>query len=57
MHGNRSNADVSDPDEQVPDELEEQLDELAETLRDPERGDRRVEDQGEEDTLDKNEPR
>jgi hypothetical protein len=48
---------VSDPDDQVPDELEEQLDELAETLRDPERGDRRVEDQGKEDTLDKNEPR
>ena len=26
---------MSDPDDNVPDELEEQLDDLAETLRDP----------------------
>ena len=32
----------------VPDELEEELDDLAEELRDPARGDRTIEDQGEE---------
>ena len=32
----------------VPDELENQLGDLAEELRDPDRGDRTIEDQGEE---------
>jgi len=39
---------MSDPENNVPDELEEQLDDLAEELRDPGRGDRTIEDQGEE---------
>ena len=39
---------MSDADNNVPDELEEQLDELADDLRDPDRGDRTIEDQGEE---------
>ena len=48
---------MSDPDDNVPDELEEELDDLAETLRDPNRGDRTIEDQGEEGSIeDENEP-
>ena len=39
---------MSDAENNVPDELEEQLDDLAEELRDPHRGDRTIEDQGEE---------
>jgi hypothetical protein len=39
---------MSDDEDNVPDELEEQLDGLAEDLRDPNRGGRTVEDQGEE---------
>ena len=39
---------MSDSEDNVPDELEEQLDDLAEELRDPNRGDRTIEDQGEE---------
>jgi len=39
---------MSDAENNVPDELEEQLDDLAEELRDPDRGDRTIEDQGEE---------
>ena len=39
---------MSDAENNVPDELEEQLDDLAEELRDPDRGDRKIEDQGEE---------
>ncbi len=39
---------MSDDENNVPDELEEQLDDLAEELRDPTRGDRTIEDQGEE---------
>jgi hypothetical protein len=39
---------MSDAENNVPDELEEQLDDLAEKLRDPDRGDRTIEDQGEE---------
>ena len=39
---------MSDDENNVPDELEEQLDDLAEELRDPARGDRTIEDQGEE---------
>ena len=35
-------------EDNVPDELEEQLDDLAEDLRNPDRGDRTIEDQGEE---------
>ena len=37
---------MSEPENGVPDELEEQLDDLAEELRDPGRGDRTIEDQG-----------
>ena len=37
---------MSDSENAVPDELEEQLDDLAEELRDPNRGDRTIEDQG-----------
>jgi hypothetical protein len=49
---------MSTPDRQddhadnVPDELEEQLDDLAETLREPERADRTIEDQGVEGSID-----
>jgi len=39
---------MTDAENNVPDELEEQLDDLAEELRDPDRGDRTIEDQGEE---------
>ncbi len=39
---------MSDDENNVPDELEENLDDLAEELRDPARGDRTIEDQGEE---------
>ena len=39
---------MSDAENNVPDELENQLDDLAEELRDPDRGDRTIEDQGEE---------
>ncbi len=39
---------MSDSEDNAPDELEEQLDDLAEELRDPNRGDRTIEDQGEE---------
>jgi hypothetical protein len=39
---------VSDSEDNAPDELEEQLDDLAEELRDPNRSDRTIEDQGEE---------
>ena len=37
---------MSDSESAVPGELEEQLDDLAEELRDPNRGDRTIEDQG-----------
>ena len=47
---------MSDTDN-VPEELEEQLDDLAEELRDPARADRTIEDQGEEGSIDsENEP-
>lgn len=39
---------MSDAENNVPDELEEQLDDLAEELSDPDRGARTIEDQGEE---------
>ena len=39
---------MSDDENNVPDELEEELNDLAEELRDPARGDRTIEDQGEE---------
>ena len=39
---------MSDAENNVPDELEEQLDDLAEELRDPDRGDRTIADQGEQ---------
>ena len=39
---------MSDDENNVPDELEEELDDLAEELRDPARGERTIEDQGEE---------
>ena len=39
---------MSDDENNVPNELEEELDDLAEELRDPARGDRTIEDQGEE---------
>ena len=41
---------MSDTDN-VSDELEEQLDDLAEELRDPDRGDRTIEDQGVEGSI------
>jgi hypothetical protein len=48
---------MSDPGDNVPDELEAELDDLAETLRDPDRGDRTTEDQGVEGSIeDENEP-
>ena len=37
---------MSDSENAVPDELEEQLDNLAEDLQDPNRGDRTIQDQG-----------
>ena len=37
---------MSDSENAVPAELEEQLDDLAEELQDPDRGDRTIEDQG-----------
>ena len=37
---------MSDSEDAVPEELEEQLDDLAEELRDPDPGDRTIEDQG-----------
>ena len=40
-----------DPRDNVPDELVEQLDDLAETLRDPNRADRTIEDQGKEGSI------
>ena len=39
---------MSGAEDNVPDELDEQLDDLAEELRDPDRSDRTIEDQGEE---------
>jgi len=39
---------MGDAENNVPDELEDQLDDLAEELRDPDRSDRAIEDQGEE---------
>ncbi len=42
---------MSDTENNVPDELEEQLDDLAEELRDPDRSDRTIEDQGEEGSI------
>jgi hypothetical protein len=39
---------MGDAENNAPDELEEQLDDLAEELRDPDRGERTIEDQGEE---------
>ena len=42
---------MGDSENNVPDELENQLDDLAEELRDPDRSDRTIEDQGEEDRI------
>ncbi len=42
---------MSDVEDNVPDELEEQLDDLAEELRDPDRGDRTIDDQGVEGSI------
>ena len=42
---------MSDSENAVPGELEEQPDDLAEELQDPSRGDRTVEDQGVEGTV------
>jgi hypothetical protein len=39
---------MGDAENNVPEELEEQLDDLAEDLRDPDRRDRTIEDQGKE---------
>ena len=39
---------MGDAENNVPEELEEQLDDLAEDLRDPDRRDRTIEDQGQE---------
>jgi len=48
--------EMAEQDDNVPDELEEQLDDLAETLRDPGRSDRTIEDQGVERSDDEPEP-
>lgn len=42
---------MSDSEDNVPEELEEQLDDLSEELRDPNRADRTIEDQGAEGTI------
>lgn len=42
---------MSDTKENLPDELDEQLDDLAEELRDPGRAGRTIEDQGEEGSI------
>ena len=42
---------MSEPENGVPDELEEQLDDLAEELRDPDRSERTIEDQGVEGSI------
>ena len=42
---------MSDREDSVPEEFEEQLDDLAEKLRDPGRADRTIEDQGEEGSI------
>jgi hypothetical protein len=42
---------MSDAENNVPDELDKQLDDLAEELRDPARSDRTIEDQGEEGSI------
>ena len=42
---------MGDAESNVPDELKEQLDDLAEELRDPGRGDRTIEDQGQEGSI------
>ena len=42
---------MSEAEISVPDDLEEQLDDLAEELRDPDRGDRTIEDQGVEGSI------
>ena len=48
---------MSDTEDNVPEELEERLDDLAEELRDPDRGDRTIEDQGVEGSIEgKNDP-
>jgi len=47
---------MTEQDDNVPDELEEQLDDLAESLRDPGRADRTIEDQGVERSDDEPEP-
>jgi hypothetical protein len=42
---------MSDPEDNVPDELEEELENLAENLREPDRGNRSIEDQGVEGSI------
>lgn len=42
---------MSDADDSVPDELEEELDDLAEELREPDRRNRTIEDQGVEGSI------
>ena len=46
--GSLVSSEMGDAENNVPGELEEQLDDLAEELRDPDRRDRTIEDQGEE---------
>ncbi len=48
---------MSDTEDNVPEELEEQLDDLAEELRDPDRADRTIEDQGEEGSIESEDER
>jgi hypothetical protein len=43
---------MSGNEENVPDDLQEQLDELAEELRDPDRAEKTIEDQGVEGSID-----
>jgi len=48
---------MNDTEDNVPEELEEQLDDLAEELRDPDRADRTIEDQGEKGSIESEDER
>jgi len=48
LGGSEPDNSACGEDNDLPDELEEQLEDLAEELSDPDRGDRTIEDQGEE---------
>ncbi len=48
---------MSDTEDNVPEELKEQLDDLAEELRDPDGADRTIEDQGENGSIESEDER